>query len=74
MVTFVIAFVLVALAMAGMASSLIVADRRLHGSCGGLARIEGLESACDMCAKPCRRRRKALRDFKSGDATGSRPR
>ncbi|MBA3582476.1 MAG: (Na+)-NQR maturation NqrM [Gammaproteobacteria bacterium] len=53
-------FVIIGLAVIGMAIGVIISDRRIKGSCGGLNTIEGLESACDICETPCERRRKAL--------------
>ena len=67
MLTFAIAFAVIALAMLGMAVGVLLANKKIRGSCGGLSEISGLESACDMCSKPCARRRAAL------DASGSQP-
>jgi len=61
MATFLLAILVVAMAMAGMAVGVILANRRIQGSCGGLSGIEGLDSACELCRKPCRRRRAAQR-------------
>jgi len=52
--TFVVAGLLFALAMAGMAIGVIVAGRRLQGSCGGLANLHDGEgkTACELCKNP----------------------
>jgi uncharacterized protein len=51
---FLIAFVLFALAVAGMAIGVIVARKRLKGSCGGLAglRDEHGRPMCEACSHP----------------------
>ena len=43
-----------ALAIAGMAIGVILSNRRLKGSCGGLADRQDREgnSVCDMCTDP----------------------
>jgi hypothetical protein len=61
MATFLITVLVIAVAMAGMAVGVLVANRPVRGSCGGLASIDGLESACAVCTKPCPRRRAALK-------------
>lgn len=58
---FLLAFGLMLSAVAAMAIGVIVANRRIRGSCGGLSAIDGLESACEVCVKPCRKKREALR-------------
>jgi hypothetical protein len=65
MTTFLVSFAIIALAVAGMAIGVLVAGRRLQGSCGGLNAIEGLESACVVCTRPCARRRAAARRLAS---------
>lgn len=61
MTTFIAAFAIIALAVAGMAIGVILSGRKLKGSCGGLNSIEGLESACVACVRPCAKRRAAAR-------------
>ncbi|NNC99763.1 MAG: (Na+)-NQR maturation NqrM [Gammaproteobacteria bacterium] len=68
MSTFIITFVVFALVMLAMAIGVIVNNRAIRGSCGGLNDIDGLEGACDICElrRQCKRRRtlqrKALLD------------
>ncbi|MCH2190564.1 MAG: (Na+)-NQR maturation NqrM [Gammaproteobacteria bacterium] len=54
------------LVMIAMAVGVLVSNREIKGSCGGLNDIDGLEGACDICEikEQCKRRkamqRKAL--------------
>jgi len=70
-----------------MAIGVIVSNRSIKGSCGGLNDIEGLKGACDICEgkKICSKRRKierqlqresrrqALADPDLGSAADNRP-
>jgi hypothetical protein len=51
---FLIAFIVFALAVAGMAIGVIVARKRLKGSCGGLANLrdEHGRPMCEACSHP----------------------
>ncbi len=65
--TIILSFVVFALVMLGMAVGVIVNNRAIKGSCGGLNDIDGLEGACDICEvkEQCKRRkqrRQALLD------------
>ena len=55
MLVYVVAFIVIALAIAGLAAGVLLSDRRLKGSCGGLNTIQGLEGSCG-CEKPCEKR------------------
>ena len=55
MTTFVLAFVLMVLAVLGMAAGVLLGRRPIAGSCGGLG-----GAACTACRRPCRRRRREL--------------
>jgi len=55
MQVFIVTFIIVALAVIGMAVGVLLSDRRLKGSCGGLNTIQGLEGSCG-CEKPCEKR------------------
>ena len=63
MTTFLISFVVFAILMAAMAVGVIVNNREIKGSCGGLNDIDGLEGSCDICEikKQCKRRRQMER-------------
>ena len=51
--TMLAAGVVVALAIAGMAVGVIFSNRRIQGTCGGLANMPGAEhSPCEICTKP----------------------
>jgi len=52
--TFFLAGIVFALVMAGMAVGVIVSNRRLKGSCGGLANMKDSQgnTICDACTKP----------------------
>lgn len=51
---FLISAIVFALAILGMAIGVIISNRRLRGSCGGLAGREDKEgrTACDLCTVP----------------------
>ncbi len=58
MVLFLISFLVIGVAILAMSVGVILANKRLQGSCGGLSAL-GIEKVCD-CPRPCERRRKAL--------------
>ncbi len=58
METFVISFVVMAIAVLAMAVGVMVHGRSLKGSCGGLNAIEGLEGSCAVCVNQDRCRNK----------------
>ncbi len=64
---FLISFAVIALAVAAMAVGVIVSNRRIRGSCGGLGAIGGLQSACEVCTSPCKRRLQAQERAAAGD-------
>lgn len=49
--------------MIAMAVGVIIANRSIKGSCGGLNDIDGLKGACDICElkTQCRRRKSLQR-------------
>lgn len=60
---FLATFSIFVLVMIAMAVGVIVNNRSIKGSCGGLNDIEGLKGACDICEgkKVCNRRRQMER-------------
>ena len=60
---FILTFLVFSLVMIGMAVGVILSNRTIKGSCGGLNDIDGLQGACDICEgkKQCRRRRNMQR-------------
>ena len=56
--------------MMAMAIGVIVNNRAIKGTCGGLNDIDGLEGACDICEvkEQCKRRRKMQRQALNRDA------
>lgn len=62
---FFITFAVFVLVMTAMAVGVIVSNRAIKGSCGGLNDIEGLKGACDICEgkKACSRRKKIERQL-----------
>jgi len=52
MMTFVLAFVLIALSVLGMAVGVLLGRAPIAGSCGGL----GTDAACAACPRVCSRR------------------
>lgn len=61
--TFIISFFAFTFVMLAMAVGVIVNNRAIKGSCGGLNDIDGLEGACDICEikSQCKRRRQMQR-------------
>jgi hypothetical protein len=55
MLVYLATFIVIALAIVGMALGVLLSDRRLKGSCGGLNTIQGLEGSCG-CERPCEKR------------------
>jgi hypothetical protein len=55
MAIFLMSFVIIALAILGMAVGVLLGRRPIAGSCGGLGQL-GL--ACDSCDKPCAKKRR----------------
>ena len=55
---FFIAFIVMLIAVFGMAVGVVFNDNPIKGSCGGLNSIDGLE--CGVCSKPCAKKRRAM--------------
>ncbi|MEM7358907.1 MAG: (Na+)-NQR maturation NqrM [Pseudomonadota bacterium] len=75
MSTFIISFAIFSLVMVAMAVGVIVNNRAIKGSCGGLNDIDGLEGACDICEvkEQCKRRKRMQRKALTGQAHGNQP-
>jgi len=60
---FLVTFSVFLLVMLSMAIGVIISNRSIKGSCGGLNDIDGLKGACDICEgkKVCAKRRKMER-------------
>lgn len=53
---FLFTFLVLLLAFLGMAAGVILNNRELKGSCGGLSNIPGIKGDCS-CANPCEKRK-----------------
>jgi len=60
---FILTLVVFMLVMVAMAVGVIINNRAIKGSCGGLNDIDGLKGACDICEikTQCRRRKRLQR-------------
>ncbi|MDX1653648.1 MAG: (Na+)-NQR maturation NqrM [Candidatus Competibacteraceae bacterium] len=56
--TFLVAFIIMAVAVGAMAVGVIFGRQPIAGSCGGLNKIDGLE--CGICDRPCEKRRRIM--------------
>ena len=54
MTTLILSFLLMGLAIAGMAIGVMARGRPITGSCGGLNKLPGLEGDCGTEACPCK--------------------
>jgi hypothetical protein len=59
MAIFLMSFVVITLAVLGMAVGVLCGRRALTGKCGGLKSVEGCDAACEGCASPCTIRHRA---------------
>jgi len=53
---FLFTFLVLMLAFLGMAAGVLLNNRELKGSCGGLSNIPGVKGDCS-CANPCEKRK-----------------
>jgi hypothetical protein len=59
---FIATFIIMLIAVIGMAVGVLSGRRGIQGSCGGLNNIEGLEGSCSVCSEPCEKRKRAVAD------------
>lgn len=59
MALFLVTFLIMALAVAGMAVGVMFGRNPIAGSCGGLNAVDA-SGACTACSRPCRQRRKVM--------------
>ncbi len=57
--TIILVFLLLLLIVLGMSIGVIASDRRIKGSCGGVAKMMGTKSNCN-CDNPCEKRKALL--------------
>lgn len=57
--TIILVFLLLLIIVAGMSIGVIFSDRKIKGSCGGVAKMMGIKSNCS-CDKPCEKRKALL--------------
>jgi len=69
MALFLMSFLVITLAVLGMAVGVLCGRRTLKGSCGGLNRITGVEDVCESCLSPCEKRQKGTQRPKASGAT-----
>jgi hypothetical protein len=61
---FLFTFLILLLAFLGMAAGVLLNNRELKGSCGGLSNIPGIKGDCS-CANPCEKRKARMAQEKS---------
>ena len=61
---FLVTFVIMALAILGMAVGVMLGRNPIKGSCGGLSTIQGIDC---FCSKPCEKKRRAMELAAAGE-------
>ncbi|MGK0270295.1 MAG: hypothetical protein ACI88H_000938 [Cocleimonas sp.] len=67
---FLFTFVALLLAFVGMALGVILSNKELKGSCGGLSNIPGMKSDCS-CSSPCEKRKAQMEKEQLSDSSSS---
>ena len=70
MALFLVTFLIMALAVAGMAVGVMFGMSPIAGSCGGLNAVNG-SGECQSCSRPCKSRKKA--DAQLASSSDSQP-
>lgn len=65
---FLFTFAALILAFFGMALGVILSNKELKGSCGGLSNIPGMKSDCS-CASPCEKRKAQIKKDQQSEDT-----
>ena len=63
---FLFTFAALLIAFFGMALGVILSNKQLKGSCGGLSNIPGMKSDCS-CASPCEKRKAQMKKEQDSD-------
>ena len=53
---FILVFVVMGIALMGLAAGVIFSNKELKGSCGGIGNIPGMKSTC-RCSEPCEKKK-----------------
>jgi len=69
---FILSFVVIAIAIAGMAVGVIFSNRAIKGSCGGIGNIPGMQGHECRCSNPCEKRKRRLAEAAAATATAQR--
>ena len=60
---FLITFIIMIIAVTGMALGVLLGRLGIKGSCGGLNTLKGLESACFACSGSCGKKEAGRREL-----------
>lgn len=65
---FILTFVILGLSIIGLSIGVILSNRRIQGSCGGINAIPGMDKSECSCSNPCEKRlaREAAAEAESG--------
>lgn len=71
MTIFILTFVVLIVVVCGMAVGVILANKPIKGSCGGMSAL-GIDTACDICGgdmKKCEEENERVADSKAGNSS-----